>query len=276
MKQKTNDHTPHASRVKKNIDFTDKLHNEKTGLKGFDALFHKGVPSGSSIIVEGGPGSGKTTFALQLLYEAVSRGKKALYMSFEEPEYRLRHHMKQFGWDPEKFEKSGLLRIKRFNALDVARSVEALLSEAKHELLIEINPVLIPEDFKPDIICLDSLTAISSAFSGEKSRFRIYMEQLFRYLESHHINSYLIREVPHPTHTGTAYSHSDEAVSFLSDGIIAVYNVFFEHGKRGRALEILKMRGDDIKRKIVELEIVHKKGVIIRPDKMLKGNYKLT
>ena len=91
--------------------------------------------------------------------------------------------MASFGGNVEEFEKKGLLYIKRFNALDIARSVEALLSEAKKELLIEVQPVLIPTDFKPDVVLVDSLTSISSAFSGEESRFRIYMEQLFRYLE---------------------------------------------------------------------------------------------
>ena len=58
-------------------------------------------------------------------------------MSFEEKEEKLRNHMKIFGADPEEYEKKGLLYVKRFNALDIARSVEALLSEAKKELLID-------------------------------------------------------------------------------------------------------------------------------------------
>ena len=49
--------------------------------------------------------------------------------------------------------------------MDIARSVEALLSEAKKELLIDVQPVLIPQDFSPDIVFLDSLSSIASAFS---------------------------------------------------------------------------------------------------------------
>jgi KaiC/GvpD/RAD55 family RecA-like ATPase len=196
-------------------------------------------------------------------------------MSFEEPESRLESHMKSFGWDFDAFEKKGLLRIKRFSALDVARSVEALLSEAKKELMIEINPVFFPSDFKPDIVIVDSLTSISSAFSGEESRFRIYMEQLFRYLEKEDIASFLVREVANPMHTGLAYMEHGEAVSFLSDGIIVLYNVLYPHGERGSAIEILKMRGTEIMRKIVRMEISGKK-IIVYPDKMVPTNCKLT
>lgn len=248
----------------------------KTGIPGLDRLFKRGIPNGSSVIVEGGPGSGKTVFCLQVGYNACKRGLKVLYMSFEEPEIRLRRHMRNFGWDPEKYEKRGLLMIKRFNALDISRSVEALLSEAKRELLIEIQPVLIPRDFKPDIVCIDSLTAIGSAFSGEENRFRVYMEQLFRYLENNRITSFLIRETANPTHTGAVYVERGEAVSFLSDGIIIMYSVIYATGKRGRAIEVLKMRGEDIDRRIVEASIINKRGFVVYPEVSLAGKYRLT
>jgi circadian clock protein KaiC len=245
---------------------------------GVEGLFTHGIPSGAAVLVEGGPGSGKTIFCLQSCVGACKRGIKVLFMSFEEPEYRLREHLREFNFEPEEYERRGILKIKRFNALDIARSVEALLSEAKKELLIEIQPVLIPQDFKPDLIFVDSLTSISSAFSGEENRFRIYMEQLFRYLEANRITSFLIRETPAPTHIGLGYGggQGGEAVSFLSDGIIVIYNVFPETGERKRAMEILKMRGEAIHRKLVEMDISSGKGMTIYPDKIVKGKYRLT
>ena len=224
---------------------TYNLKRHKTGIEGFDRLFKKGIPDGASVLVEGGPGSGKTLFCLHLAYNLCKQGKRVLYMSFEEPKARLISHMENFGWQPQKFVRKGTLLIKRFNALDIARSVEALLSEAKKELLIDIQPVLIPMEFKPNIVCIDSLSSIASAFSGEESRFRIYMEQLFRYLESNDITSFLIRETSNPTHVGGIHVEKGEAVSFLSDGIIIVYNVIFPNGNRRRAVEVLKMRGED-------------------------------
>ncbi|MBM3234244.1 hypothetical protein FJZ19_04085 [Candidatus Pacearchaeota archaeon] len=256
-------------------DEETKLKFFKTYIPGFDKLCPEGVPVGNSILVEGGPGNGKTIFCLTLLKNMCERGKKVLYMSFEEPEGRLKEHMKIFGAKPEEYEKKGVLYVKRFNALDIARSVEALLSEAKKELLIDVQPVLIPPEFQPDIVLIDSLSSIASAFSGEESRFRIYMEQLFRYLEGNRITSFLIREVASPAHIGTTFVEKGEAVSFLSDGIIVIYNVFYPSGIRKRAFEILKMRGADINRRIVECEIKRGKGIVIH-DKPVKGKYVLT
>src|SRR3989344_6182007 len=235
----------------------------RTGITGFDSLMSHGIPKGNSVLVEGGPGCGKTVFCLQLAINACKAGKKVLYMSFEEPEERLIDHMRVFNWEAEKYMKEKKLLLRRFDALDVARSVEALLSEAKKELLIDIQPVFFPKEFKPDIVLIDSLTSIASAFSGEESRFRIYMEQLFRYLESENITSFLIREVSNPSHIGGSFVEKGEAVSFLSDGIIVIYNVVHGDGRRGRALEILKMRGEEIKRKIVQAEIINKKGLVV-------------
>jgi len=248
----------------------------KTGIKGFDTLLDEGLPKGTSILVEGGPGSGKTLFCLQLANNFCKQGKKVLYMSFEEPEERLKGHMENFGWDPDKFERQNKLRIERFNALDIARSVEALLSEAKKELLIDVQPVLIPKDFKPDVVLVDSLTSVGSAFSGEESRFRIYMEQLFRYLEKNDITSFLIREVSNPSHLGNTFVEGQEAVSFLSDGIIALYNVIYKTGTRDRALEIIKMRGVNIDRRIVRTDIKSNKGFLIYPKQSLNKGYTLT
>ncbi len=252
----------------------------KTGIQGFDSLLSKGIPKGSAVLIEGGPGSGKTMFALQLAYNFAKSGKKTLYMSFEEPEKRLIQHMEDdLGQNVKPLQDKNLLQVRRFSALDIARSVEALLADAKRELLIEVHPILIPNNFKPEIVIFDSLTAISSAFSGEQYRFRVYMEQLFRYLEVNNINSFLIRETSRPSHIGLPIAMVDEAVSFLSDGIIVIYNVFCQDGTRETALEILKMRGENITKKIVKMEIIDKKGIIVYPNKMLpqiKQKYTLT
>ncbi|MBU3913859.1 MAG: hypothetical protein KKE50_07250, partial [Nanoarchaeota archaeon] len=262
---------------KQNISFV------KTGIPGFDALFNnqnEGIPAGASILVEGGPGSGKTLFCLTSLANLCMQGKKALYMSFEEPEERLIEHLESFGWPAKEWVKKGLLRIKRFDALDISRSIEALLSAAKKELLIEIDPVFFPEDFSPNFVAIDSLTSIASAFSGEESRFRVYMEQLFRYLEKNKITNFLIREVSSPSHIGTTFKEQGEAVSFLSDGIVVIYSVIYDSGERSSAIEILKMRGVSFKKRIVEFKVNSKGGVEINPNKILsrtgKNRFSLT
>ncbi|MCK5022798.1 MAG: hypothetical protein KAS04_01360, partial [Candidatus Aenigmarchaeota archaeon] len=61
-------------------------HYVKVGIDGFDSLFEYGIPKGSSILVAGGAGSGKTIFCLQMIADAAMKGEKCLYMSFEESE----------------------------------------------------------------------------------------------------------------------------------------------------------------------------------------------
>ncbi len=254
-----------------------KIRKLKTDIPGFDELFTEGIPEGSSVLVEGSPGTGKTIMCLHMTNNFCKQGKKVLYMSFEEPAARLIEHMMNFNWDPIPYIDKKQLVIKRFDALDISRSVEALLSAAKKELLIEVQPMLFPKDFAPDIVLIDSLTSIASAFSGEESRFRIYMEQLFRYLESSNITSFLIRETATPTHIARVWAEAGEAVSFLADGIICIYNVFSsKDSTRFPAIEVLKMRGEHIHKKIVEMEIRSKKGLIVYPNRVLKPPYELT
>jgi KaiC/GvpD/RAD55 family RecA-like ATPase len=236
----------------------------KTGIRGFDELLGYGIPTGSNVIVEGGPGSGKTTFCLHILNNACLSGKKCLYMSFEEPEYRLLDHMTSFGWSPDKFQGK-LLEVKRFDALEIARSVEAMLARAEKELLIDIHDNLIPRNFNPEIIVVDSLSAIAEAFTGMENRYRIYMQQFFKYLEKNNITSFLIRETAYPGRTGNVYPEKGEVVSFLADGIISIYNIMDKFGKRCSGIEVYKMRGTDITRKIVQMRIANGIGVEVFP-----------
>src|SRR3989338_2851254 len=157
----------------------------KTGIEGFDQLLEEGIPRSSSLLVAGGPGTGKTIFCLQLIANACRNGRKAIYISFEENEENLKKHMTDFGWPPDKWIKSGLLLIKRVSPYELSRSVEALLAKAKGELLIEFNgiPAILPKNFKPDVIVVDSLTAVAAAFVEKEDTYRIYIEQFFRLLE---------------------------------------------------------------------------------------------
>jgi KaiC/GvpD/RAD55 family RecA-like ATPase len=232
----------------------------QTGIPGFDELFEQGIPLGYSILVAGGAGSGKTTLTLQMLNHLCLQGKKCLYMSFEESETRLIEHMEGFGWYPQEFIKKGNLLIKRFNPFDITRSVDALLLKAKGELLIDVEPIIFPDNFKPDIIVVDSLTAIASAFTGKDDSYRIYIEQLFRFLEQIKATSFLITETKQ---IPTVYSTSG-VEEFLADGVIVFYSI--KHGNlRENAIEILKLRGAKHKKNIVAMQITSE-GVVVYPE----------
>ena len=93
-------------KTKKIIHHSDLREYVKTGIEGFDKLLEKGIPKGASVLISGGTGSGKTIMGLQILANAAKKGKKSLYMSFEESEDRLKEHMEDFGWHPEEYAES--------------------------------------------------------------------------------------------------------------------------------------------------------------------------
>jgi len=236
-----------------------------TGVPGFDDLFENGIPKGNAILVAGGAGSGKTIFCLQTLSNHAIRGEKCFYMSFEESEDRLIDHMKNFGWDAKKMIKTGKLKMKRMSPFDITRSVDAMLAKEKGELLIDIDPVILPEKFKPDFIVVDSLTAIASAFTGKEDSYRIYIEQLFRFFERLSATAFLITE----TKQIPEIFSTTGVEEFLADGVIVLYN--FKRGDiRENAIEVLKMRGEKHQKKIVAMQI-SSTGITVYPEQEVFG-----
>lgn len=237
-----------------------------TGVPGFDELFEHGVPNGSTVIIAGGAGSGKTIFCLQTLAYQISQGKKCFYMSFEESEPRLLKHMKEFGWDVSKAVTEKKVVIKRYSPFEITRSVDAMLAKEKGELLIDFKPVLIPKNFTPDVIFLDSLTAVASAFTGKEDSYRIYIEQLFRFFENIGCTSFLITETKQIPDVFSTTGVEE----FLSDGVIVFYNIR-KGDVRENAVEVLKMRGENHQKKLVAMQITEN-GIVVYPDQELFGS----
>ena len=238
----------------------------KTGIEGLDTLIEGGIPKGTTILVAGGAGSGKTIMCLQILQYHALRGEKCLYMSFEESEDRLWQHMDDFGWDSEQLRKKGTLRVQRFNPFDITRSVDALLMKAKGELLIDVEPIVLPKGFTPDLIVVDSLTAIASAFTGKEDSYRIYIEQLFRFFERIGATAFLVTETKQ---VPTVFSTTG-VEEFLADGVIILYSL--QRGNvREYATEVLKMRGTKHQKKIVAMQITED-GVVIYPEQEVFSN----
>lgn len=245
----------------------DKVVNKKesiyTGVPGFDELFDEGIPKGSAILIAGGAGSGKTIMCLQTLNYLALQGKKCIYMSFEESEERLTEHMEEFGWDPKSLIKKKNLLIKRYNPFDITRTVDALLMKAKGELLIDLEPIVFPKGFKPDIIVLDSLTAVASAFTGKEDNYRVYIEQLFRFFEKIEATSFLITE----TKQIPEIFSTTGVEEFLADGVIVLYNIK-KGDVRENAIEVLKLRGAKHQKKIVAMQITNT-GIIVYPEQQV-------
>ncbi len=236
-----------------------------TGIQGFDALLEKGIPRGSSVLLAGGAGSGKTIFGLQTVYNHCLKGDKCIYLSFEESEEKLMKHMQQFGWNASEMIKKKRLMILKLNPFEVTRSVDALLMQAKGELMIDVEPVVFPKNFKPDMIVLDSLSAIASAFVSKEDSYRVYIEQLFNFFGKVGATSFLITETEQIPKVFSASGVEE----FLADGVVVLYAI-----KRGNvresAIEVLKLRGAKHQKKIVAMQITDK-GIVVYPEQEVFG-----
>ena len=128
-----------------------------------------------------------------------------------------------------------------------------------------MEPLILPKGFRPDVIALDSLTAIASAFTGKEESYRAYIEQLFRFFERIEANAFLITETKQ---VPTIFSQTG-VEEFLADGVVVIYNI-----KRGnvreRAIEMLKLRGARHEEKIVAMEITEN-GIVVYPNQQVFG-----
>lgn len=92
-------------------DRTNPAPRLKTGITQFDDLLGPGIPRGSSLLIAGVPGSGKTLLLLEFLYRGALMGDKGVLFSFEETSQRLRGNARALGWDIDAVIESGLITI---------------------------------------------------------------------------------------------------------------------------------------------------------------------
>ena len=236
----------------------------KTEISGLDELFlDGGMPKGSSVLVAGGPGTGKSILCRHICYNLVSKGKKCMYVSFEESKDRIVKSMGNFGWDVKKFIEKGDFLIQKINPLDILRMKFGSVggSGSAAELSLKIKPLVIPKDFQPDVIAVDSLSAIIAASVTKDKNYRVYLQQLFSFFEETGATSLLITETdPIPTR------YSETGIEeFLADGIIVLYNIQ-KKDVRENAIEVLKMRYGKHQKKMVLMTITDR-GIRVHPDK---------
>ena len=82
-----------------------------TGVEGLDEVLDGGFPKGRTTMIRGGPGSGKTLFALQYLVQSALKGTAGIFVTFEESADAIRMNAATLGWDLPALEKTGLLFI---------------------------------------------------------------------------------------------------------------------------------------------------------------------
>jgi len=218
----------------------------RSGIPGLDELVGGGFPQGRSILVYGGPGSGKTTFCIQYLYNgAVDFGETGVLITLNETPSEIRANMSNFGWDLEALEKKGLLLLLDFRAIQVSSSGYISLSQEMFrgdtipfsQLAKRITDKV--RALKAKRLAVDSLTALTFQSNQPEVITRYGILGLFQVLNQLGCTSLMVAE------TRFNQKLQDQVVAplelFLASGVINLYCDIELEGVR--AIQVQKMRG---------------------------------
>ncbi len=206
-----------------------------TGVAGLDAMVGGGYYRGTSVLISGSAGAGKTLFALQCVKGALEKNEKCLYLSFEESREHLLKATKSFGWQFEQYEQDGRLRFVS------AYPEEFHTDEHLHKIIQHI------EDQRPSLVVFDSASALHSVFS--ETELHDMLSNLIAHAKTLGVTMLI-------TGATTGFFTSTEAVagvhlSTIADAIIVLRQIEIRSQLR-HALLVMKMRSTDHDRTLRE------------------------
>ena len=229
-----------------------------SGVERLDTMLDgKGFYRGSSIMVSGQAGTGKTTFAARFVEAACQRGEKCIYFAFEESERQIVRNMQSVGIDLDIWIKRGLLRV--FASRPTFSGLEAHLVEIhKH-----IN------DIKPDVVVVDPLSNFLTV--GSALEAHLLLIRLIDYLKSEQITGYFTDL----TIGAGIKEFTDVKISSIIDTWIQLRSIELA-GERNRAIYVLKSRGMAHSNQIREVRFsnngIELVDVYIGPEGVLTGS----
>jgi circadian clock protein KaiC len=231
------------------------IHRTPTGIRKLDELMEGGFPSDSMILLVGYPGSGKTTFSAQFIYNgAMKYGARGVYVCFSETKATFLRNMMRFGWDFDRFEKDN-----RITLLDLAVTREAGLQTNLNKIMDSLTAL------NANRLVIDSFSAIDMALK-EPIDIRTMIHLLYRFLKRANCVSILVLDQPWGSNSiGQGISE------FLADGIIHL-DAYFDRGKKlRRRLRIVKMRGTNHAMAPHEFDITDE-GFVLLERRRVKGS----
>lgn len=209
------------------VDLNHKTSQERvsSGIPRLDEMLGgEGFYRGTSVLVTGTAGTGKSSLASAVANAACARGERCLVFAFEESERQAVRNMRSIGIDLEPWLKKGLLRYEAVRP--------SMFGLEMH--LVRMHQAI--QQFEPSIVVVDPLSSILQA--GEQDEARNTMIRIVDFLKDRQITgifTHLARHVDQQEHT-------DMAISSLVDTWILLRDIELQ-GERNRALYILKSRG---------------------------------
>lgn len=206
-----------------------------SGIEGLDEILGGGFPSNCFYLVQGDPGSGKTTLALQFLLEGVRRGEQTLYITLSETKAELLKVARSHGWSLDAiplFELSAIESLVRMDAhTTVFHPSELELAKVTALLLEQTRKT------QPTRIVFDSLSEYR-LMAETALRYRRQLLNLKQEFAKYGSTVLLLDDKMHNSRIG-----ADPHVLSLTDGVIEMEQLSPEYGRSRRRLRILKLRG---------------------------------
>jgi circadian clock protein KaiC len=221
-----------------------------TGVPGLDELVNGGYFLGSTTVVGGISGAGKSVMALHYMAEGARLGERSLLLSLDEQV-------------PQVLRNAASIGIELQPAID--RGVVRLYYDAPQELEIDqhfhkIEQII--QEFKPRRVVVDSLATYGSALGTEGRVFRDFFHALIALMKEHQVAAVYNHE--NPEMFGISSMMGEFAMSSLVDNILLLN--FVELGDTFRvALTVGKMRSNPVNRASHEVEIIQRQGMRVLP-----------
>jgi circadian clock protein KaiC len=217
-----------------------------SGLPELDAMIGgKGFYRGSTVLLSGTAGTGKTTLAAYLVDAACKRGERSLYFSFEESPAQILRNMRSIGINLARHVKSGLLQFHSTRPSTFGLEMHLV---RMHKLI---------DDFKPTTVVVDPVTNLQNAGTLEDSTAMLV--RLIDFLRQRSILGFLIGL----TRGDQAVEATNEGLSSLADAWLLLRDTETA-GERNRVLYVLKARGSQHSNQLREF-VITGKGVRLIP-----------
>ena len=213
---------PVTSLALQHIAATDRI---PTGIARLDAMLGgAGYYRGSSVLVSGMAGTGKSSLAACLADVTCRRGERVLYFAFEESPSQIMRNMRSIGIDLEPWVKKGLLKFQAIRPTFAGLETHLAL---KHKLISQ---------FKPQVVILDPLN--SFVIGDNETEVKSMLTRLLDFLKTNQITGFFT----YLTSGDSVLEQTEVGVSSLIDTWLLVRDID-SGGERNRALYILKSRG---------------------------------
>ncbi len=208
----------------------------KTGIEGLDDILEGGLPSGHLYLVEGDPGTGKTTLALQFLLAAIAAGESALYVTLSESAKELREVAASHGWSLEKVQIFELLpdeeALRPERQYTVFHPAEVELGDTTKAIVAKV------EEVNPTRVVIDSLSELRM-LAQDPLRYRRQILAFKQYFSGKQRTVLLLDD-----RTNT---DRDLQLQSIAHGVIALENLPRDYGVKRRRMEVLKLRGSSFR-----------------------------